>query len=108
MAFLEKVQIKDMVKEALKEVADFSGEIDSFEFRHFHEYHKKVFLTKLKELINKSPYYDRNGNIEYERYYDVPLSISVITSWNLISDCINYIFENQLVKKRNPNKIQFQ
>jgi len=62
MAFLEKNQIKEMVKSALKDVADFSGEIDSFEFKHFHEFHKKVFLTKLKESINKSPYYDRNGN----------------------------------------------
>jgi len=107
MAFLEKKQIKEMVKAALKEVADFSGEIDSFEFKHFQEYHKRVFLTKLNELINKSPYYDRNGNVEYERYYDVPFSISVMSSWSLIIDCVDYVYENQTVKKRNPNKIQF-
>lgn len=82
MAFLNRNQIRELVKKSLTEVADFSGEFENFEFSHFHEFHKKVFITKLKDGINKLPYYDRHGNIEYDRYYDVPLSMSTINGWN--------------------------
>lgn len=106
MAFLSKVQIEEIVKIALKEVADFTGDIKAYEFRHFHEYHKIAFITKLKGLINEGPYYDRTGNSEYERYYDVPLSMGIVNSWNTILDCLDFIYNNQTVKKKNPNKIQ--
>lgn len=106
MAFLKKDQIEEIVKIALKEVADFNGDIKNYEFKHFHEFHKKMFITKLKELINKGPYYDRTGNAEYERYYDVPLSMGIVNTWSTLLDCIDYINDNHIVKKRNPNKIQ--
>ncbi|NVN95847.1 MAG: hypothetical protein HXX18_11245 [Bacteroidetes bacterium] len=106
MAFLNKNQIKETVNTALKNVADFTGEIDNYEFKNFHEFHKNVFINKLKELINSGPYYDRAGNIEYERYYDVPLSIQIFNTWVTINDCIQFIYNNQIVKMRNPNKIQ--
>lgn len=106
MAFLKKNQIEEIVKTALKEVADFTGDIKNYEFKHFHEFHKKMFVTKLKELINKGPYYDRAGNTEDARYYDVPLSMGIVNSWKTMLDCIEFIYDNQTVKKRNPNKIQ--
>ncbi len=107
MAFLKKNQIEEFVKTALREVADFTGDIKNYEFKHFNEFHKKVFASKLKGLINKSPYYDRSGNTDYERYYDVPLSTSIIDTWKTMSDCINYINDKQTVFKRNPNNIKF-
>ena len=106
MAFLKRNQIEEIVKIALKEVADFNGDIKNYEFKHFHEFHKKVFITKLKEGIYKRPYFDRAGNEEYERYYDIALSMGLINTWPTILDCIDYIFDNHTVKKRNPNKIQ--
>ncbi|WP_243350082.1 hypothetical protein [Parabacteroides sp. FAFU027] len=107
MAFLETDQIKEIAKCALKEVADFSGDIDSFEFKQFQEYHKTVFLTKLKELINKLPYYGVDSKVNPEKYYDVPLSKDTLNTWASVKDCINYVYENQTVKKRDPNKVQF-
>jgi len=106
MAFLKKDQIEEIVKIALKEVADFNGDIKNYEFKHFHEFHKKVFLSKLKGLINKSLYYRRDGNTDNDRYYDVPLSMSLINSWKMMIDCIDYIYDNQAVYKRSPNNIQ--
>jgi hypothetical protein len=107
MAFLKKEQIEEIIKKALQEVADFKGDIKNYEFKHFHEFHKRVFATNLKKLINESPYYTRSGSLEYDRYYDVPLSMSVVNSWQTMFDCINYIDDNLRVKKRNSNKIQF-
>lgn len=107
MAFLSRNQIKDIVTNALSVVADFNGDIDNYEFKNFHESHKNVFINKVKELINSYPYYDRAGNSDFERYYDVPLSVESFNSWLIISDCIQFIFDNQVVKKRDPNKVQF-
>jgi hypothetical protein len=100
MAFLSKNQIKDIIQSALKEVADFTGDIENYNFNHFKEYHKKLFVTKIKELIMKSPYYDRNGNSSTDRYYDVPFSNSTVNSWRTLDDCINYTFNNQMVRQR--------
>lgn len=107
MAFLNEPQIEKIVKKALKEVADFTGDIKNYEFKHFHEFHKKIFIAKLKGYINEGPYYDRAGNSDYERYYDIGLSMGLINSWKTIKDCIGYIVDHHTVKKRNPNKIQF-
>jgi len=106
MAFLSRNQIKEYVGKALKEVADFTGDIEPYEFKHFHEFHKNVFITKLKEFINASPYYDRAGNADFSRYYDVPLSMGIVSTWNTMADCIDYVNDNQTVRKRDPNKLQ--
>ncbi|MFA9389960.1 MAG: hypothetical protein ACERKD_09140 [Prolixibacteraceae bacterium] len=108
MAFLNENQIGNMVKIALQEVADFTGDIKDYEFKFFREFHKKVFVTKLISLINTSPYYDRSGNTDNDRYYDITLTTNIIDSWNTIADCIDYIYDNHTVKKRNPNKIQLK
>lgn len=105
MAFLKRAQIEEIVEKALKEVADFNGDIKNYEFKHFHEFHKKVFANKLKAFINDSPHYDRSGNTDFERYYDVPLSMVVINSWNTLPDCIEYIDENHFVMKRKPKLV---
>ena len=106
MAFLTRNQIKEIVKKALKEVADFTGDIENYDFKHFHEFHKKVFITKLKSFVNEGPYYKRSGETTKDRYYDVPLSIGIFNTWNTITDCINFIYDNHTIKKRNPNKIK--
>lgn len=100
MAFLNKNQIKKIVENALLSIADFTGDIEGYEFKYLNELHKKVFVTNLKKLINNEPYLDGAGNTDMTRYYDVPLSMSLVNSWKTLPDCINYIDDNQSVKKR--------
>lgn len=95
MAFLNKDQIEEIVKGALKAVADFDGSINAYEFTHFHDQHKKVFLEKLKIKINEYPYVDGN------KYYDVALSLNVMSKWDTIQDCINYIDDNHKTKNKS-------
>jgi len=106
MALLTKDQIENIVKSALDEVADFTGDIKKFEFKHFEELHKKSFLMKLNEFMNKESYYDREGIVDPERCYDIALSISLLNSWTTILDCINFVYSNHSVKKRNLNKLK--
>ena len=100
MAFLKRDQIKEIVKNSLLSIADFTGDIEGYEFKHLNELHKKVFVTKLKKLINEEPYRDRAGNIHMDQYYDVPLSMGLVNSWKTLPDCINYVRENQTVEEK--------
>lgn len=106
MAFLSRDQIKGFVTSALHEVADFNGDVENYTFEHFHDYHKQVFANTLKKLIMQSPYYDRNGNSSMDRYYDVPLSMTLINSWATIKESIDYVLSNQAVRPRDPRKVQ--
>lgn len=101
MALLKKEQIKEIVEAALKAVADFNGDINNYEFTHFHDTHKQAFLNKLKEKINGLPYYKRDGTIDTTMYYDVPLSLNILNSWNTMQDCISYINDNHTGKNNN-------
>ena len=105
MAFLNRNQVKLIVTKALHKIADFSGEIEHHEFRYFHQFHKEQFLTNLKIFLNESPYYDRSGNTDFDRFYDVPLSMSILNRWTTIADCIDFIHDYHVVKKRNPNRL---
>lgn len=102
MGFLNKDQIEEIVKGALKAVADFDGSINAYEFTHFHDKHKTEFLNKLKELINKSAFYKIDGTINPNMYYDVPLSMGKINSWNTLQDCIDYIKKNHSAYPGKP------
>ena len=44
---------KECVKEALKRIADFSGDIESFTFNHWHEFHKTVFINAVAVCVRK-------------------------------------------------------
>lgn len=95
MAYLNREQVKDIMTEALKSVADFSGDIENYSFSNFQDTQKQVFLTNLKSTINNSPYYNRDGSTSDHKYYDVPLSLSLLNSWQNMSDCIDYVLNNQ-------------
>lgn len=94
MARLKKEQIIEIVKKALQSVGDVSGEIESYEFKHFQEQHKMIFLKSLKENLNQSPYYFRSGETSRDKYYDVPLSMGEFDQWSTVHDCIEYILNN--------------
>jgi len=106
MASLSKNRIKRIVEIALHVVADFTGDIENYGFNGFNDLQKRIFLNKLNDLILSEPYHDDNDCIDYSLYYDVPLLMSYLNSWSSISDCINFIFENQAVDLRPNKKIQ--
>lgn len=105
MAFLTRDQVKSLTSKALKTVADFNGDIDNYSFQPFHEFHKMVFFANLKKLLCESPYFDREGNTSDDRFYDVPLNNTIINKWKTISECIDYIEQNQAIRPR-PAKLQ--
>lgn len=106
MAFLTRDQVKSMTEKALRTVADFNGDIDTYSFQPFHEFHKMLFFSNLKKFLCDSPYFDRNGNTSFDRFYDVPLNNTIIDKWKMIKECIDYIEQNQAVRAR-PTKLQF-
>tara|TARA_R110001632_G_scaffold66891_3_gene157320 strand:- start:8406 stop:8711 length:306 start_codon:yes stop_codon:yes gene_type:complete len=100
MSTLNREQIKSIVTEALRSVADFNGDIENFTFEHFQEYSKQVFTNKLVELINAAPFYNYLGVLDSTQCYRVVLSNSIVNSWVTLEDCINYIEENIAVGPR--------
>jgi hypothetical protein len=106
--WLSREQVKEIVRTSLSSVADFEGDIEQFEFENFHNFHKIIFLTSLRQNIVSQPYNNSDGSLTYDRYYDVILNDSVFASWNSISDSINYIVNNQFIMQRPiaQNKIK--
>ncbi|MEQ6122807.1 hypothetical protein AAON49_01235 [Pseudotenacibaculum sp. MALMAid0570] len=103
MGFLSKDQVTELTTEALKTVADFNGSILNYEFTNFQDYQKQVFTNKLVELINQQPYLGQNGQPDPTQYHDVSLSMTIVNAWVTMSDCINYVFENQTVANKTSN-----
>jgi hypothetical protein len=106
MAFLSRDQVKALTEKALHTVADFNGDIDTYSFQPFHDFHKMLFFSHLKKVVCESPYYDKNGSTSFDRFYDVALNNTIINKWKTIKDCIDYIEQNQAVRPR-PVKLQF-
>jgi len=44
---------KECTRTALKGIADFNGDIESFTFAHWHDFHKTVFINLLAACIRK-------------------------------------------------------
>ncbi|WKD86349.1 hypothetical protein KCTC32516_01724 [Polaribacter huanghezhanensis] len=94
MALLTRNQIKEIVKKALKKVADFNGDIEEFpdtDFISMPLLSKQKFLQNLKIDINDHQYYNPEGQEAEGKHYDVSLSINEFENWSNITDCINYI-----------------
>jgi hypothetical protein len=104
MAFLDRTSVKKIVSRALHKVADFNGDVDTYSFGPFQEYHKVVFLNELRKEIIEHPYLRQDGTTSTDRYYDVPLSLQVMGSWQSVKDCLEYTLNNQAVRQR-PAKL---
>lgn len=101
MAFLQRIDIKNVVARALDEVADFdhNSDFEGFLFQHFHSFQMQVFLSSMRTLLNKEPYRRRDGTISDEAFYDITLSQAIIDKWKFIGDCINYVTDHHTVNK---------
>ena len=106
MNFIDRNTAKETVKRALKEVADFTGDIENFSFTYFHEFHKKVFINSLKVLVNQIPCSDHMGNISNDEYFDIDLSISLLNGWSTIGNTIDYIANNHYRETGPTKKLQ--
>lgn len=92
---------KGIVKNALRKVADFrdNADFEQFTFQHFHDYHKEVFLTHLK--LGTNAIKDANS------YYDIVLNANLINQWNTLKDCVDYLFEENILRVSNTTPVQF-
>lgn len=101
MAFLQRQQVKEIVEKALKAIAGFNGDIENYEFSSMNDFQKKVFLDKLVQFLHQAPYHDIYGKPDPTKYYDAPLSLSLLNTWQTMKDCIDYVLNNHTVKDKN-------
>lgn len=106
MAALTQAQVRNLVLDALHEIADFreGPEVDGFPLEHLHEFQEKVLLYSIKHRINRLPYYYTDGRESWDLYYDINLSHSLLNTLSTVGDLINYIYRKQGVGKR-PNRL---
>ena len=82
-----------VIQPALLSVADFSGNIEDFNFTSFQPTHQSVFLNKIKSTLNGIPVTD--GGTPYPQYmYDIILNPSIFSGWSTVKDCIDYTTNN--------------
>ncbi len=102
MALLDRDQVKGIVIDNLKVIADIpEGNIDNTSLAMLNDDQKKIFLSTLKKKINAFPYQLRNGSTSTSVYYDISLNGDTINSWNTVGDCINWITANQITVDKN-------
>ena len=105
---LTRDSIFELVKTALKSVADFNDDdpsIEDYTFEHFHGFHQVLFLHALKkEFIGKEWSTVRNGKTLLY-IYDVPLNEGMVANWASFGDCIGWLEENQQIQPVEP-KVQ--
>ena len=107
MIYLDREAAKDIVRQALSEVADFNGEFEDYPFQPFHPFHRSVFLSSLKKLINAIICTDENGNIVEDEFFDLNLSVTEFKNWNKIVDCIEHITNNHFREVSSTKKIEY-
>jgi hypothetical protein len=91
MPLLTREQVKGIVLEALTIIADLPDDPEEAPFDQLQEAHKRIFLTALADNINQYPY--PGGGC----YYDAPLTMDSFDNWTIVADCIDEVFENQVV-----------
>ncbi|UCG61706.1 MAG: hypothetical protein JSV52_15580 [Candidatus Zixiibacteriota bacterium] len=85
VARFDKALAKEIVKQALKKVADFRGDnIEHFTFSRFEDFHKMLFLSALKAGVQSVRYDDTT-------HYDIILDHDSMDKWKTVGDCINWV-----------------
>jgi hypothetical protein len=97
MALLKKNQIKQIVLQSLKTIADLPTNPEESNFDALNVFQKHVFLSTLKGKINALPYYMNDGTTSHLAYYDINLKPDSTDDWPKVSDCIDWIKNNQRV-----------
>ena len=97
MAYLDRNQIKEVVKDSLSVVADLPDDVESSTFENFNSNQKHAFLTALKSKLNALPYNMNDGTSNHSAYYDVDLTPDSTDDWPTVRVCIDWIANNQRV-----------
>lgn len=105
MERINSLRAREIVKQALTEVADFSGDFEEFTFKQFKPFHTKVFLNSIKDQVIKTPCSDQFGNIVQDEYFDLDLSLTLYKKWNKIKDCMDYVTSSHFRVSGNTNRI---
>jgi hypothetical protein len=94
-SILSRDEVKLIFTDAVLMVADIADPQDpGFEnntYNHFEEFHKVVFLNKLKEGLNNKRFTYQGS----EFCYDIPLNENMFNTWNNFKGCIEYVTQNQ-------------
>ena len=82
MGIISREEAKQIVIEALEVVADINtDDVDHFLFSQFNDFQLQMFADALNEKI------ENEG-------FSITLNNSIISGWNTIGDCIDYVEEN--------------
>ena len=97
MALLNRDQVKAVVTDSLKVIADLPADVESSTFTNFDDEQKQIFLKALKDKLNALKYIKDDGTTTDAAYYDVDLTPDSIDLWHTVKDCIDWVVENQNV-----------
>ena len=92
MPFIDRQKVSALVFNALREVADFASEDESFDFSKFTKYHSYLFVNKIAYLLSQEG-------------LSVTLSISGLGSHPTMKTLIDYINDNQVVQSTLADKV---
>ncbi|UCG61255.1 MAG: hypothetical protein JSV52_13180 [Candidatus Zixiibacteriota bacterium] len=99
VARFDKALAKEIVKQALKKVADFKGDnIEDFTFSRFQDFHKKLFLSALKKGV-------RSVRRDGKGFYDICLDDDSIEQWETVGDCIQWVYRNRQLYRTSSKKL---
>lgn len=86
MAWLTREQVKQIVTEALKEIADFTGDVEQYLISEIDDVYKPDFIGEIRQRV-------------VDKGYDINLSINGqgtgINHMEDIGVLIDYIWDNQ-------------
>jgi len=82
MSWLTRDEVKSLVEDALREVADVSDDIEDYQMAELSKQLQVVFMGAIADALK-------------EKGFEVPLSLSKLQSFAKMSDLINYVTENQ-------------
>ena len=98
MADLARADVKRIVVDALRRVADFNGDIEGYNFKRFGVFQKEVFLAALKAGVLG---FARNSN----SHYDIDLTQDSIDEWPTLGDCIDDVLEHAYTRNRKTTRL---
>jgi hypothetical protein len=92
MTWLTRAQIKEFVKNALLEVADFNGDIENYNFNNFHDFHKRIFIDSImKQMSIKG--------------FRIDLRIDKLDEFSNLGKLIDFITKRQVYENDTQQKI---
>lgn len=82
MSWLTRDQVKTVIVEALREVADTGGDIEGYEIAELTDRHQVVFMEKIAEKLGG-------------RSFRVTMTLARLQGCSTMAGLIDYIEENQ-------------